>query len=116
MQRRLKFCCRETQLKWFERQLELSKRWRLPLFLHMRAASADLLAVLRANPESFRSGVVHSFDGTLEEAQQVLSIPGLRIGEAARTARTVTRYKHQCAVVLASTPGTLCEQGSMGVL
>lgn len=76
----MNFCSRETQLRWFEKQLELSKRSRLPLFLHMRAACADLLAILRANPDSFTTGVVHSFDGTEQEAQEVLGIPGLRIG------------------------------------
>lgn len=83
VQRRLKFCSRDTQLKWFERQLELSKRSRLPLFLHMRAACAELLPILQAHPECWSTGVVHSFDGTQEEAQSILSMPGLKIGQIA---------------------------------
>ena len=51
------------------------------VFLHMRAAAEDLLAIVRQKSEHFTRGVVHSFDGTLEEAHSVLSIPSLSIGE-----------------------------------
>ena len=36
---RLHFCPKEVQLKWFEKQLELSKETDKPLFLHLREYS-----------------------------------------------------------------------------
>ena len=61
-------------------QLSLAKRWRLPLFLHSRAAHADFVRILRE--EGFgedggrkvgaNGGVVHSFTGTIEEAAELV--------------------------------------------
>ncbi|KAH9982339.1 hypothetical protein BGW80DRAFT_19143 [Lactifluus volemus] len=57
-------------------QLALAKKYRLPLFLHSRAAHEDLVQILRE--EGFgedggraiggRGGVVHSFTGSAKEA------------------------------------------------
>ena len=62
-------------------QLSLAKRWRLPLFLHSRAAHTDFVKILRE--EGFaddggrnvgaNGGVVHSFTGTVEEAAELVS-------------------------------------------
>eukprot|EP00927_Polykrikos_kofoidii_P074128 TRINITY_DN70099_c0_g1_i1.p1 TRINITY_DN70099_c0_g1~~TRINITY_DN70099_c0_g1_i1.p1 ORF type:complete len:461 (+),score=77.34 TRINITY_DN70099_c0_g1_i1:252-1634(+) len=84
---RLEFCPRQTQLKYFELQLqELAKPLGLPLFLHCRTSEAakDLYQILRRNmdclPSGGRSpGVVHSFDGSLEDAMLFIEL-GLRIG------------------------------------
>lgn len=51
----------------------------LPLFLHCRNAAKDLLNCLQSKRDSFSAGVVHSFDGTLEEARSFLDL-GLAIG------------------------------------
>ena len=62
-------------------QLALAKKHHLPLFLHSRAAHADLVEILRE--EGFgedggralgaNGGVVHSFTGTIEEAAELVS-------------------------------------------
>lgn len=62
-------------------QLGLAKMHNLPLFLHSRAAHVDFVRILRE--EGFgedggralgaRSGVVHSFTGTVEEAKELVS-------------------------------------------
>jgi len=82
LERRLQFCPAEVQRKWFARQFDLARDSGLPVFLHMRAAAADLLAIVREKHAShhFSRGVIHSFDGTLEEAQSILSLQGLCIG------------------------------------
>ncbi|ODN02090.1 putative deoxyribonuclease TATDN1 [Orchesella cincta] len=78
---RTQFCDVETQKKYFTLQLtELGAFSNLPLFLHCRAAAKDLHDILSANRNCFpRGGVVHSFDGTLEELNLFLEL-GLYIG------------------------------------
>ena len=77
---RTKFCDVETQKKYFLRQLELSRETGLPAFLHCRAAGSDLVNILTDNMEKLPGGgVVHSFDGTAEERDKILSL-GLHIG------------------------------------
>lgn len=58
--------------RYFELQLDMSKEFSLPLFLHCRNAAADLIEILKRYPNL--KGVVHSFDGTLEEAQTLIKM------------------------------------------
>lgn len=63
--------------RYFEKQLELSKELDLPLFLHCRNAADDLRDILKKF-EGLR-GVVHSFDGSSEEASTFVNM-GFYIG------------------------------------
>ncbi|PZC74353.1 hypothetical protein B5X24_HaOG207954 [Helicoverpa armigera] len=76
---RLKFCEKDVQLKYFEYQLQLSREFNLPLFLHCRAAADDLVDILQRNRDDVVGGVVHSFDGTEEAVQKILDL-GMYIG------------------------------------
>ncbi|XP_046384722.1 putative deoxyribonuclease TATDN1 isoform X2 [Ischnura elegans] len=83
---RLKFCPKETQLKYFSKQLALATHFNLPLFLHCRNAAADLVKILSTHRENLVDedkeklrGVVHSFDGTEDEAIKILDL-GFYIG------------------------------------
>jgi TatD DNase family protein len=69
-----------VQRKWFARQFDLAQDSGLPVFLHMRAAADDMLKILHEKRAFFSGGVVHSFDGTLQEAHSILSLQGLCIG------------------------------------
>ena len=71
---------KEPQLKYFESQLELAVKVQLPLFLHSRAAGADFERLLKAKlPQLPKRGLVHSFTGTMEEMESLVSL-GLDIG------------------------------------
>eukprot|EP00731_Ephydatia_muelleri_P025740 Em0017g823a len=76
---RLQFCPKEVQLKYFEKQLLLAEKTGLPLFLHCRNSFRDFIDVMTRNRAAFNGGVIHSFDGTLEEARDAVNF-GLYIG------------------------------------
>eukprot|EP00731_Ephydatia_muelleri_P002693 Em0001g2693a len=76
---RLQFCPKEVQLKYFEKQLLLAEKTGLPLFLHCRNSFRDFIDVMKRNRAAFNGGVIHSFDGTLEEARDAVNF-GLYIG------------------------------------
>lgn len=78
---RTHFCPKDIQLKYFELQLESLCMYGLPLFLHMRSAADDFLAIMRKHKNLWESagGVVHSFSGTQSEMEQIIDL-GLDIG------------------------------------
>jgi len=79
---RLEFCDAETQREAFARHFELARAVGLPMFLHMRGGGEhvvidDFVDILSANAEGLPMCVVHSFDGSLSDAERVLAVaPG----------------------------------------
>ena len=59
----------DTQRIYFRRQLEIAHDAGLPLILHARRALDEVIATLRNVGN--RAGVVHSFSGSAEQAQQL---------------------------------------------
>lgn len=78
---RLHFCPAEVQKKYFRRQMEMAAAVEsLPLFLHCRNSADDLVQILSEFRDQFKAGgVVHSFDGSFEEAQKIIDL-GYHIG------------------------------------
>lgn len=71
---------KETQLKYFELQMDLAVELQLPLFLHSRACISDFEAILTARLENLpKRGLVHSFTGTVPELQALVKL-GFDIG------------------------------------
>ncbi|MCM1528545.1 MAG: TatD family hydrolase [Alistipes sp.] len=68
--------CREKQIKLFEEQLELAKRFDMPVIIHTRDAWEDTLSILKDHRPN---AVVHCFSGSAEMAREVLKL-GLYVG------------------------------------
>jgi TatD DNase family protein len=77
---RLQFCPKEVQQRYFEVQLELAKETGLPLFLHNRGTGGDFLATMRRLRSPAIQGVVHSYDGGVDEMLSLCNECGLYIG------------------------------------
>jgi TatD DNase family protein len=77
---RLHWTSKESQLKYFEAQLDLATELQMPLFLHSRACSEDFERLLMPRLDALpRRGLVHSFTGTMGEMQRLLSM-GFDVG------------------------------------
>ena len=61
------FSPRDVQKKVFEQQLTLGRKLNLPVVLHMREATQDMLGILREH-QGVR-GVLHCFSGSAETAE-----------------------------------------------
>jgi TatD DNase family protein len=61
-------------LKEFLPHFDLAEKYRLPMYLHNRNTGDDFYNILKANRSRFEGGVVHSFTGTKEELDQILSL------------------------------------------
>lgn len=116
---RLHYCPKNIQLHSFAAQLKLaaSLRPQLPLFLHSRAAHKDFVKLLKASfgekLEKLEKGaVVHSFTGTVEEMQELVSL-GLYIGVNGCSFKTVDNCsvvkEMQLGHIMLETDGPWCE-------
>jgi TatD DNase family protein len=77
---RLHYADKETQIRYFRKQLEVAVELQMPLFLHSRAAAEDFTAILKERLDELpKRGLVHSFTGTLEEMQDLVAM-GFDIG------------------------------------
>lgn len=68
------FSPREIQKKWFIAQVKLAKTLKLPVVIHDREASADVMAILKAE-NAFETGVLmHCYSGSAELARQYVKL------------------------------------------
>ncbi|MCI8924314.1 MAG: TatD family hydrolase [Lachnospiraceae bacterium] len=65
---------RETQKKWFVRQLKLAEETGLPVVIHSRNAAKDTLDILKTWDAHKTKGVIHCFSYTWELAKEYLSM------------------------------------------
>lgn len=71
---------KDTQLKYFEQQLDLAVELQLPLFLHMRSCNEEFTSLVKPRLERLpKRGLVHSFTGTIEEMKSLIEL-GFDIG------------------------------------
>lgn len=69
---------RERQLEIFDSQLQMAAEFNLPALLHVRRSHADTIATLKRFKLK-RSGIVHAFAGSREEAREYVKL-GFKLG------------------------------------
>jgi len=73
---------KEKQKKAFISQIELAKSEKLPICIHSRDATGDMLSILKDNKDKLTYGaVMHCFSGSVETAKELLKL-GLYISFA----------------------------------
>ena len=65
------------QQQLFRSQLEMAKKYRLPVVIHSRDATQDTISILEEYPEVI--GDIHCFSGSVETAQKYISM-GYKLG------------------------------------
>lgn len=68
---------REQQQLAFQEQLNWATQWKLPVMIHSRDATEDMINILKQNPNV--QGVMHCFTGSYEVAKQYIDM-GLYLG------------------------------------
>jgi len=61
---------KKTQKRWFELQLDVAEQNNLPVIIHDREAHGDIVETLRKHPNA--KGMLHSFSGSKEMAQELI--------------------------------------------
>lgn len=73
---------RETQKKWFKRQIELANELKLPFIVHDRDAHGDTMEIIKSTKAAKTGCLLHCYSGEVELAREYvkmgcyLSIPG----------------------------------------
>ena len=67
----------ERQQRFYRAQLQLARRFDLPVILHVRRSADQLLKALRELP--VRGGIAHAFNGSLQQAQAFTAL-GFKLG------------------------------------
>ena len=68
---------RRRQQHFYRAQLQLARRFDLPVILHVRRSADQLLKALRELP--VRGGIAHAFNGSLQQAQAFIDL-GFKLG------------------------------------
>tara|TARA_Y100000746_G_scaffold232042_1_gene247613 strand:+ start:3260 stop:4027 length:768 start_codon:yes stop_codon:yes gene_type:complete len=68
----------DLQKKAFERQIELSNNFNLPIIIHCRESFNEIYRILKQKPVR-NGGIFHCFTGSLDEANKIIDM-GMKIG------------------------------------
>lgn len=65
---------KQQQIDIFEQQIELAKKYKLPIVIHCREAYADTLEVLKKHAPFEYGAVMHCYSGSWEFAKELLKL------------------------------------------
>jgi TatD DNase family protein len=65
---------KEAQIQIFKHQIELAKKFNLPIVVHCRDAYGDTLNILKQYAPFESGGVIHCYSGSIEWAREVIKL------------------------------------------
>lgn len=65
---------KEVQQRLFREQIQLAKRVELPIIIHNRDATADVVKILEEEEAHVTGGIMHCFSGSVETAKQCIDM------------------------------------------
>ena len=65
---------KDIQKKVFREQIRLAKRVNLPIIIHNRDATADVVQILKEEDAQTTGGIMHCFSGSVETARQCIEM------------------------------------------
>jgi TatD DNase family protein len=65
---------KDIQKHWFRKQIHLAQKLNLPIIIHNRDATADVVEILREENAAAVGGIMHSFSGSVETAKECIKM------------------------------------------
>lgn len=65
---------KDVQQEVFRKQIRLAKKLKLPIIIHNRDATADVLTILKEENAAEVGGIMHCFGGSVETAQESIDM------------------------------------------
>lgn len=65
---------KDVQEKWFRKQIQLAKKLNLPIVIHNRDATGDVVRILKEENAAAVGGVMHCFGGSVETARECIAM------------------------------------------
>lgn len=65
---------KDVQQELFRKHIRLAQRVELPLIIHNREATADVLRILREEEAELTGGIMHCFGGSVETAREAIRL------------------------------------------
>ncbi len=65
---------KEVQQEVFRKQIQLAKKVKLPIVIHNREATADIVTILREESAAEVGGIMHCFSGSVEVAKECVEM------------------------------------------
>lgn len=65
---------KDVQEKWFRRQIQLAKKLNLPIIIHNRDATGDVVRILKEEKAATVGGIMHCFGGSVETARECIAM------------------------------------------
>ena len=65
---------KDVQQKWFRKQIKLAQKLNLPIIIHNRDATGDVVRILREENAASVGGIMHCFGGSVETARECIDM------------------------------------------
>lgn len=65
---------KDIQKHWFRKQIQLAQKLKLPIIIHNRDATGDVVEILKEENAASVGGIMHAYGGSVETAKQCIDM------------------------------------------